>query len=104
MRKRHSLPQAQARRSANAPLEGVKVADFSAFWAGPVATSVLGALGADVVKIESIQRPDGMRFAGGIRRPDVWEFSAVTHAVIVGKRDVTLDVTQPEGLGAREAT
>ena len=81
------------------PLAGIKVADFSAFWAGPVATSVLGALGADVVKIESIQRPDGMRFAGGIRRPDaVWEFSPVTHSVTVGKRDLTLDVNQPEGL------
>lgn len=101
--KRHPLPRgrrdARARgRRRRLPLEGVKVADFSAFWAGPVATSVLGALGADVVKIESIQRPDGMRFAGGIRRPEVWEFSAVTHSVIVGKRDVTLDLTQPEGL------
>ena len=76
----------------------MKIADFSAFWAGPVATSVLGVLGADVIKIESIQRPDGMRFAGGIRKPEVWEYSAVTHAVIVGKRDVTLDLTQPEGL------
>lgn len=98
---RHPLPR--GRRGAKGgrrklPLEGVKVADFSAFWAGPVATSVLGALGADVIKIESIQRPDGMRFAGGIRRPEMWEFSAVTHAVIVGKRDVTLDLTQPEGL------
>ncbi|MFO0689973.1 MAG: CoA transferase [Myxococcota bacterium] len=59
---------------------------------------MLGALGADVVKIESIQRPDGMRFAGGVRRAEVWEFSPVTHAVIVGKRDVTLDINQPEGL------
>lgn len=95
--KRHPLPKAR-RSKRKLPLEGVKVADFSAFWAGPVATSVLSALGADVVKIESIQRPDGMRFAGGIRRPEVWEFSPVTHAVIVGKRDVTLDVNQPEGL------
>jgi crotonobetainyl-CoA:carnitine CoA-transferase CaiB-like acyl-CoA transferase len=102
--KRHPLPRGRRdlspkkNRKRKLPLEGVKVADFSAFWAGPVATSVLGALGADVIKIESIQRPDGMRFAGGIKRADVWEFSAVTHAVIVGKRDVTLDLTQPEGL------
>jgi len=95
--KRHPMPKGR-RDKRKLPLEGVKVADFSAFWAGPVATSVLGALGADVVKIESIQRPDGMRFAGGIRRPEVWEFSPVTHAVIVGKRDVTLDVNRPEGL------
>ncbi|MBY0399219.1 CoA transferase, partial [Myxococcota bacterium] len=95
--KRHPMPKAR-RDKRKRPLEGVKVADFSAFWAGPVATSVLGALGADVVKIESIQRPDGMRFAGGVRRAEVWEFSPVTHAVIVGKRDVTLDVNQAEGL------
>ena len=80
------------------PLEGIKIADFSAFWAGPVAVNILDALGADVVKIESIQRPDGMRFAGGIRRPDkVWEYSPVTHSVNVGKRAITLDFGNPQG-------
>ena len=95
--RRASLPRAR-RDKRKLPLEGIKIADFSAFWAGPVAVNILDALGADVIKIESIQRPDGMRFAGGIRRPDnVWEYSPVTHSVQVGKRAITLDVASPKG-------
>ncbi len=53
------------------PLSDIRIADFTAFWAGPVATQLLGALGADVVKIEGVRRPDGLRFAGG--RPPTWD-------------------------------
>ena len=40
------------------PLEGLKVVDLSAFWAGPVATNLLRVLGADLIKIESHIRLD----------------------------------------------
>ncbi|EUA75213.1 caib/baif family domain protein [Mycobacterium xenopi 4042] len=30
----------------------------------PAATHLLAAFGADVVKVESIQRPDGIRYSG----------------------------------------
>ena len=82
------------------PLEGVRVLDFTAFWAGPAATHMLAALGADVVKVESIQRPDGMRFTT-TARPSVdrwWEWGPVFNGANAGKRGVTLDMTRPEGL------
>ncbi|GAY14868.1 CoA transferase [Mycobacterium sp. shizuoka-1] len=81
------------------PLDGVRVVDLTAFWAGPTATHLLAMLGADVVKIESVQRPDGMRFAGGFRA-DVerwWEYSWVFHGVNSGKRSVTLDLESEDG-------
>jgi crotonobetainyl-CoA:carnitine CoA-transferase CaiB-like acyl-CoA transferase len=82
------------------PLAGLRVIDFTAFWAGPAATFLLGALGADVVKIESVQRPDGMRFAGGHQegRERWWEYSWIFHGANVGKRSITLDLADPEGL------
>lgn len=37
------------------------VVDLSALWAGPLAAHLLWCAGADVVKVESLQRPDAMR-------------------------------------------
>ncbi len=82
------------------PLDGVRIVDFTAFWAGPAATHMLSALGADIVKIESIQRPDGMRFAT-TRPPTVdqwWEWGPVFHGANANKRAITLDMNNPEGL------
>ena len=45
------------------PLSGVRVLDFTAFWAGPAATAWLAAMGAHVIKVEAVQRPDGIRFS-----------------------------------------
>jgi crotonobetainyl-CoA:carnitine CoA-transferase CaiB-like acyl-CoA transferase len=53
------------------PLSDIRIADFTAFWAGPVATQLLGALGADVIKVEGVRRPDGMRFSAA--RPPTWD-------------------------------
>ncbi len=91
-------PRPNATRT-DLPLAGVRVVDLTAFWAGPAATHLLAMLGADVVKIESVQRPDGMRFAGGFRA-DVerwWEYSWVFHGVNSGKRSVTLDLESDDG-------
>ena len=82
------------------PLDGVRVVDMTAFWAGPYGTLVLATLGADVIHIESVQRPDGMRF-GSARSPaddQWWEFGPTFHHANVGKRSVTLDLTRPEGM------
>ncbi len=80
------------------PLEGLRVVDLSAFWAGPMAASYLAALGADVVKVESIQRPDGMRFAGSVPCEQIWEWSPVFHGANTGKRAITLNLDSEEGL------
>lgn len=85
--------------SDEAPLAGVRVVDFTAFWAGPAATHALAAFGADVIKIESIQRPDGIRYSGGMRTDvdDWWEYGWVFHAMNTNKRSVTLDLQTEDG-------
>ena len=86
------------RTEPSLPLAGLKVCDLATFWAGPVASCLFSALGADVIKVESIQRPDGMRFASGLQRDELWEWSPVTHGANTGKRSVTLDLSSDDGL------
>jgi crotonobetainyl-CoA:carnitine CoA-transferase CaiB-like acyl-CoA transferase len=83
------------------PLAGLRVVDFTAFWAGPSATHSLAAFGAEVIKIESVQRPDGIRYSGGMRKDveDWWEYGWVFHAMNTNKRSVTLDLQSDVGVG-----
>ena len=87
---------------ADLPYAGLRVIDLTAFWAGPYTTSMLSDLGADVVKVESIQRPDGMRFATTYRGEQLWEWSHVFHGVNPGKRDLTLRLDHADGLSLLE--
>jgi crotonobetainyl-CoA:carnitine CoA-transferase CaiB-like acyl-CoA transferase len=81
------------------PLRGIRVFDLTSFWAGPYASQILGFFGAEVLKVESIQRPDGTRMATsyGIRGDQVWERAPLFQAVNTGKRAVTLDLGDPRG-------
>jgi crotonobetainyl-CoA:carnitine CoA-transferase CaiB-like acyl-CoA transferase len=81
------------------PLSGTRIVDFTAFWAGPFATQVLASLGADVIKIEGVRRPDGMRFAGG-RPPSFdqwWEWGPVFQCSNTNKRGISLELGTPDG-------
>ena len=92
------LPQGGGQSDGD-PLAGLRVIDLTGFWAGPAATQVLAAFGADVIKVESTQRPDGMRFTS-TRPPSVdgwWEWGAVFQGANAGKRGITLDLNRPEG-------
>ena len=92
-----SQPKASA-DEPSLPLSGLRVVDLTNFWAGPIATCWLADMGADVIKVESIQRPDGMRFAGAIRNEVMWEWSPVFHGANPGKRDITLRLDSDEGI------
>lgn len=86
--------------TSDLPLDGVRVLDCTAWWAGPAATHVLAMLGADVIKVESVTRPDPMRFAA-VRPPSVdrwWEWGPIFHAANASKRGITLDLSSPTGV------
>jgi crotonobetainyl-CoA:carnitine CoA-transferase CaiB-like acyl-CoA transferase len=81
------------------PFNGLKVFDLSTFWAGAYLTCYLGAYGADVIKVESIQRPDGHRYSGSLLREgdDWYERGPLWQATNLNKRDITLDLTSAAG-------
>ena len=81
------------------PFAGLKVFDLSTFWAGAYLTCYLGAFGADVVKVESIQRPDGHRYSGSLLRSgdDWYECGPLWQGTNLNKRDITLDLTSTAG-------
>jgi crotonobetainyl-CoA:carnitine CoA-transferase CaiB-like acyl-CoA transferase len=60
---------------------------------------VLASLGADVIKIEGVRRPDGMRFAGG--RPPTWErwweWGPVFLCSNTNKRGMSIELGEPKG-------
>ena len=81
------------------PFGDVKVLDLSTFWAGAYLTCYLGAFGADITKVESIQRPDGFRYSGAYAHEgDRWyERSGLWQATNLNKRDITLDLASDAG-------
>jgi crotonobetainyl-CoA:carnitine CoA-transferase CaiB-like acyl-CoA transferase len=97
-------PAPQHSHRSGRPLEGVRVVDCTAWWAGPSMPHVLAALGADVIKVESATRPDPMRFSA-TRPPSEarwFEWGPLFHAVNNGKRGVTIDLTAPDGVSLFE--
>jgi crotonobetainyl-CoA:carnitine CoA-transferase CaiB-like acyl-CoA transferase len=82
---------------AFAPLAGIRVLDLTSSLAGPTATEILGALGADVIKIEHPGRGDEARDWG----PRFFEGGSVMFfAANAGKRSLALDLKSPAGLEA----
>jgi crotonobetainyl-CoA:carnitine CoA-transferase CaiB-like acyl-CoA transferase len=84
---------------AGRPFDGLRVVDFTANWAGPIITHILGMFGASVIKIESAARPDALRF-NTVKAMDedlYWEWSPIFHGTNSSKRDLTLDMSTERG-------
>lgn len=74
-----------------APLEGLKVIDFTRVLAGPLCTKTLRDLGAEVIKIEP---PGGDSGRGGV--PHIGTMSVYYAQQNAGKRNLSLDLNWPE--------
>ena len=88
------------------PLAGIRVLCFTQAWAGTFCTELLALLGADVVQIETVKRPDVWRGAGvpvppAVRNPNIEQAGVNTNGmyntVNLNKRAINLDVTHPRG-------
>jgi crotonobetainyl-CoA:carnitine CoA-transferase CaiB-like acyl-CoA transferase len=92
----------RAARSAphGLPLEGLRLIDMTAWWAGPSATQMLALLGAEVIHVESTARPDGMRMVGGMlagKHAEWWECSHFFLAANANKKGLAMDLRTQAG-------
>ncbi len=80
------------------PLDGVKVLDCTWFGAGPIGTRALANLGADVIRVETEKRPDGLRITGP--KPEgnnSLNVSGYYNNYNSEKRSITIDLTTERG-------
>ena len=92
------------------PLTNFRVVDFGTAWAGPMAAQLLGDLGAQVIKVESRARLDGLRLGrpiidqvtgDDITEGDrgLWpELQPVFHGINRNKLSITLNLKTDIGL------
>ncbi|HLC29158.1 MAG TPA: CoA transferase, partial [Dehalococcoidia bacterium] len=98
------------------PLEGVRILDFTIVWAGPSGTVFLGDLGAELIRVESLQHPDvntrgqiripkaaleggqGGQYPHGDPGPRPWERSASFQYTGRNKISMTVDLERPSGI------
>ena len=90
---------AAARGVPGGPLRGVRVLDLSWVWAGPHCTLILGALGAEVLKVESSRRLDLTRRASVYARelPPGPNRNGYFNHLGQHKKSVGIDLSKPEG-------
>ncbi len=81
------------------PLEGLRVIDLSMFMSGPMTSLIFADGGADVIKIESVQRIDGWR-AGGSTDDFWWEWAPQFNWVNRNKHGITLNLNDQRGSDA----
>ncbi|MDP6511908.1 MAG: DUF429 domain-containing protein [SAR202 cluster bacterium] len=81
-------------------LQGIKVVDWTIWQFGPVAATMMGDLGADVIKVESLDGDPGRAVfaAGGVDRSLPAGRNAYFEANHRNKRCIALDLKKPEGI------
>ncbi|WP_055491793.1 CaiB/BaiF CoA-transferase family protein [Streptomyces sp. TP-A0356] len=76
-----------------APLTGLRVLDIATLFAGPLAATLLGDFGAEVIKVEHPARPDPSRGHGPARNGVGLWWKLLGR----NKRTMTLDLSKPGG-------
>ena len=82
------------------PLQGLRVLDLASFIAGPVATTVLGDYGAEVIKIEPPGDGDPQRKLGQAHSIPQHPVNFCWHLVNRNKRAIVLDLKHADGRAA----
>lgn len=73
------------------PLNGLKILDFTTLLPGPYATQLLADMGAEVLRIEAVSRPDLLQ----VMPPRVGKVSAAHATINRNKRSMALNLKDP---------
>jgi crotonobetainyl-CoA:carnitine CoA-transferase CaiB-like acyl-CoA transferase len=86
-------------RANRQPLEGIRVLEITANWAGPLAGRHLADMGADVLKIELARKPAtrALHHAGNQPWTRPYNRAGYFNLLNRNKRDLVLDMATPEG-------
>jgi crotonobetainyl-CoA:carnitine CoA-transferase CaiB-like acyl-CoA transferase len=81
------------------PLDGLRVIELTANWAGPLAGRYLADLGAEVIKVEAPQRPAtrALHYAGGDGRTRPYNRAGYFNKLNRNKLGVVLDLARARG-------
>ncbi|HEY3674214.1 MAG TPA: CoA transferase [Acidimicrobiia bacterium] len=81
------------------PLDGLRVLDLTAFWAGPLIGHACAILGAEVIHVESTKQPDGIRC--NTTRPMTesqwWEWCPMFQGSNTNKLDLAVELDTERG-------
>ncbi|MFF5251647.1 CaiB/BaiF CoA transferase family protein [Streptomyces leeuwenhoekii] len=86
-------PTSPPARTRPAPLTGLRVLDLATLFAGPLAATMLGDFGAEVVKVEHPAKPDPSRGHGPSKNGVGLWWKLLGR----NKRTITLDLSKPGG-------
>jgi crotonobetainyl-CoA:carnitine CoA-transferase CaiB-like acyl-CoA transferase len=82
---------------AKQALEGLRIVDCGSFWSVPFCTGYLGWMGAEVIKVESIQNPDHLRFGAFPWDGPWWETTYYWLGANTNKLGLTLNLNSTRG-------
>ena len=93
------MSMSSEKESRGGPLSGMRVIDWTMWQFGPVSTMMLADLGADVIKVESLDGDHGRQFASVAGVVSGLEgSSAYFESLNRNKRGIALDLKHPLGL------
>lgn len=81
------------------PLDGIRVLDVTAFWAGPLIGHACAILGAEVIHVESTKQPDGIRCntTRTMSEPRWWEWCPMFQGSNTNKLDLAVELDTQHG-------
>ncbi|MET4359063.1 crotonobetainyl-CoA:carnitine CoA-transferase CaiB-like acyl-CoA transferase [Bradyrhizobium sp. RT9b] len=95
---RSEAGDAGAQDLARRPLHGIRVVDLTHVLAGPLCTTIMADLGADVVKVERLGAGDVSRQVEPLRKGESYYFAALNR----NKRSLALDLKRDAARHALE--